>query len=81
MGANLDIYEAQHRLKNSQESSGSFKKKVAKLKKKIEASFVPEKPGEIEESKKEAEQQPKFYGQIFQDLESREEMTNPQDFV
>ena len=65
MGANLDIYEAQQRLKNSQESSGSFKKKVAKLKKKIEGSFQPQKPaGE----KKEPE-------------EVKDEMANPQDFV
>ena len=49
MGANLDIYEAQHRLKNSSEKSGSYKKKVLKLKRKIEDAFEIKKPNDPEE--------------------------------
>ena len=46
MGARVDISEAQRRLKESNEKSGSLKKKVQKLKKKIEDAFEIIKPGE-----------------------------------
>ena len=57
MGANLDIYEAQHRLKNSNEKSGSYKKKVMKLKKKIEEALEIKKPNQPQLVKKEVKKE------------------------
>ena len=56
MGAKLDIEEASKRLKNSDEKTGSNKKRIKKLKDKIDAAFEIKKPGKhpiLEEMKEE----------------------------
>ena len=56
MGAKLDIEEASKRLKNSDEKTGSNKKKLKKMKEKIDAAFEikkPEKQSDPEETKQE----------------------------
>ena len=44
MGAKLDIEEASKRLKNSDEKTGSNKKRLKKMKDKIDAAFEIKKP-------------------------------------